>query len=294
MSDNSRHPLAGIFLSLAAAASFACNTALASVAYAHGATPMSVLTYRACLAAIVLFAILLAMRVKMTLPPRQRWAALGLGLLVGSYSYGLLGAVAHMPVALAVLSFYVYPLIVGLVSWALGRERMTPALGVALVVAFAGLFLALDVGGGRLSPAGFGLAFGGALLFTLVILVNNALVGGADSRPVSLHMLTVAAAFYLLIDLVLGEFPLPQGGIGVAAFLGVGVFYTFSIISMFIAVSWIGPARTSLTMNFEPITSVFLGTVVLGQAMAPLQFLGAALVIASILFVAWMRAGTGR
>jgi drug/metabolite transporter (DMT)-like permease len=49
-----RHPFAGILLCLIAAMSFACNTALASLAYEHGATPLSVLTYRIALAVIAL------------------------------------------------------------------------------------------------------------------------------------------------------------------------------------------------------------------------------------------------
>src|SRR5690606_29835767 len=127
-----RHPLLGIALCLTAAASFACNTALASIAYAHGATPLSVLTYRTALAVVALFVILKLLRVRVTLPPRQRYAALALGVMLGAYSYGLLGAIPYMPVALAVLTFYLYPLFVGIAAWLLGRERMTPALALSL------------------------------------------------------------------------------------------------------------------------------------------------------------------
>jgi hypothetical protein len=52
--------------------------------------------------------------------------------------------------------------------------------------------------------------------------------------------------------------------------------------------------RTALIMNFEPISSVFLGTLVLGQYMTPLQLTGAAIVVGAIVFtasgLAWLQA----
>lgn len=282
-----RHPFAGILLCLIAAMSFACNTALASIAYNHGATPLSVLTYRIGLAVIALYIVLKIQRVPIALPSRQRNMALALGVILGAYSYGLLGAIPYMPVALAVLTFYLYPLFVGLASWALGREKMTFALGGALVVAFIGLALALDIGAGTLNPIGFAHALGGAVLITVLVLFNAKMVGNGDSRPVSLHMLFTGFLSYALCDVVLGEFPLPNSTVGWAAFLAVGVFYSFSIVAMFIAISWIGTVRTALIMNLEPITSVFLGIVLLGQPMSASQLLGAAIVVGAIVFTAW-------
>jgi drug/metabolite transporter (DMT)-like permease len=282
-----RHPLAGIVLCLVAAASFACNTALASVAYTYGASPLSVLTYRIALATVALFVVLKILHVPITLPPRKRYAALALGVILGAYSYGLLGAIPYMPVALAVLTFYLYPLFVGIASWALGREPMTKALAFSLVVAFIGLTLALNIGHGTLNPIGFAHALGGAILITVLVLLNAKMVGGGDSRPVSLHMLATGFLTYAVCDLIVGEFPLPHGAGGWAAFLAVGLFYSFSIVSMFVAISWIGTVRTALIMNLEPITSVVLGTFVLGQFMSTTQLLGAVIVVGAIVFTAW-------
>jgi drug/metabolite transporter (DMT)-like permease len=278
----------GILLALAVALSFACNTALASVAYRNGASALSVLTYRTLLATAALFVILKVAGVPMTLSPRKRWIAWALGVLLGTYSYGLLGAIQYMPLALAVLTFYLWPLIMGVAAASLGMERMTPALGVALVVAFAGLVLALDVQAGTLSPIGVALAASGAVLNVVMMLANRKLVGAQqDSRPVTLHMLMTGSLTYIVACLVWGDFPLPQSGLGWTAFLGVGVFYSFSIICVYISLSIIGPMRAGLFANFEPIASVFIGTVILGQAMKISQLLGAALVLGAIIFTAW-------
>jgi drug/metabolite transporter (DMT)-like permease len=282
--------ITGPVVVLVVAASFACNTALAAISYAHGATPLSVLTYRTTLAFVVLAAVLALSRPTEPLPGRLRLVCLGLGFIVAGYSFGLLGAIAHIPVALAVLTFYLYPLFVGIGAWLTGQERMTWPTAAQLLVAFAGLGLALDVGGGQLNLRGFGLAVGAALLFTLLLLLNGRILQGRDSRPVSLHMLGMGAAIYWIADLAMGEFPLPQTPIGMAAFFGAGIFYTFSFITMFIAVGMIGPLRVALFLNFEPVTSVMLGIVLLGQPMTALQLLGAALVVAAIVWSAWSKA----
>jgi drug/metabolite transporter (DMT)-like permease len=294
MSDPSpRRYTLGVLLALAVAFSFACNTALASVAYKDGASALSVLAYRTTLAALALFAILKLSGVPMTLTPAKRRIALALGVLLGLYSYGLLGAIEHMPVALAVLTFYLWPLIMGVAASALGMERMTPTLAVALIVAFGGLMLALDVWSGQLSAIGVALAVSGAVLNVVLTLTNRRLVGAQqDSRPVSVHMLSVGALTYALACVVVGTFPLPQTAAGWAAFLGVGVFYSFSIIGVFIAMSIIGPLRAALFANFEPISSVVIGTYVLDQAMKPTQLFGVALVLAAIIFTAWRRAAS--
>lgn len=283
--------LLGILLSLAAAASFATNSTLASIAYDNGATPLSVATYRTVLAAVVLFIILRIWRVPISLSPTRRWQALGLGFLLAIYSFGLLGAVERIPVALAVLIFYLYPLLTAVGAWATGQERMTLPLGIALVSAFVGLGLVLNTGRVELDGIGILLALGAAIFNTALVLLNRRMVGGTDSRPISLYMLISAAVLFGGADLFVGEFPLPQTAVGVAAFLGVGLFYAFSIITFFVAISMIGPIRNGIFMNFEPVTSVFLGIVLLGQALAPFQFLGAAIVIGAIVFAALNKAG---
>jgi drug/metabolite transporter (DMT)-like permease len=46
-----------------------------------------------------------------------------------------------------------------------------------------------------------------------------------------------------------------------------------------------GSANYAVVLNFEPISLLFLGWVILGQAIAPLQILGAFIVVGAI---AWL------
>ncbi len=278
-----RHPWAGLLLVFAVATGFAANSACAAVAYQAGSNPLTVLATRSILAVLFLLAVLRLQGIEARLAPRRRAIAIALGVLMATYSYGLLGAIQYIPVALGVITFYTYPLLVGIGAWLTGRERPSALQALALVVAFGGLYLVLDVPGGGLDPRGIALAMMGAVLVSVLLLLNNRLVGSGDSRPVTLHMLITAAVCYVAATTVLGALALPGTASGWLAFAAVPVFYSFSIVGVFVAMSMIGPVKTSLAMNFEPVASMALGFLLLGQGLAPGQLAGAALVIGAVL-----------
>ena len=152
---------------------------------------------------------------------------------------------------------------------------------VCLITAFIGLGLALDIGG-NFNSLGISMAAGAAIMFTILLLITNHLVAEQDSRPISLHMMSSATFLYLVIDLNIGNFPLPTSFEGIAAYIGSGLFFAFSIIGMFIGMARIGAVRTALFMNCEPVSSIVLGALLLNQFLAPLQLVGAGVVIAAI------------
>lgn len=282
--------LVGVSLAIAAAVSFAANTTLSRIAYDGGSNVMTVLTVRTILAGVVVLALLTLSRGPMKLPPRKRLAAFGIGLVLALYSFGMMSSIKFIPVALAVLIFYTYPLLTTIHLWLSGGERVNWRSAAALTIAFIGLILALDIRGGSLNPQGVALAALAALGVTAVIILNNRLVGGGDSRPVTLHMMASAAVVYLAVTLAFGEFALPSGAPGWSAFLAGPVFYAAAITTLFIAISKLGPIRTTLTMNLEPISSMLFGFLLLGQVLTGWQIFGAGLVIAAVVTVQMVRA----
>ena len=122
-----------------------------------------------------------------------------------------------------------------------------------------------------------------ALGITKVVLLNSRIVGTGDSRPVTLHMLSAASVVFIVVTTALGEFALPETTSGWWAVATGSLFYAFAIVTLFIAMSILGPIRTSMTMNLEPVSSMVFGFLLLGQALDGLQILGAALVIIAVL-----------
>lgn len=279
------NPLTGIVLASAAAISFAANTTASPIAAAGGSTVLTYLALRSTVAALLVFALLIATRSSLRLAPRRRWAAFGVGTVLAIYSVSLLSAIQYIPVALAVLIFYTFPLLTTLYLWITGQERASWTAGAALLIAFIGLVLALNVGDRSPDLRGIALAALAALGITAVVLLNSRLVGVGDSRPVTLHMLSAASFVFIIVTAALGEFALPDTARAWWAFSTGPFFYAFAIVSIFVAMSILGPIRTSMTMNLEPVSSMVLGFVLLDQALNGLQILGAALVIVAVLTI---------
>ena len=277
--------LLGAALAGVAGIGFAANSTAAKLAYEGGSNPLTYLSLRSALAAALVLTIILVLGRSTKMPWRRRLAAIGLGAILAVYSYGLLAAIQFIPVALAVLIFYTFPLLTSIYMWISGRERPTWLSVGAILVAFFGLALALDVTSGQLNLEGVALAIMAALGITVVVVLNNRLVGTDDSRPITLHMMLSAMTLFVVITLVLGDFALPQTGLGWTGILVGTSAYAFAIVTIFIAMSYAGAVPAALSLNLEPVASMFFGFVILGQTLSALQISGAALVIAAVLSV---------
>lgn len=275
----------GVAVVLLSATAFATSSTLGRLSYGHGTDPLSVNASRVFLAGCVLALFLWARRVPVRLSLRERAAALGMGMVMGIYALALFQAIALIPVPVAILVFYTYPLLIGVVTWALGDERPSWRAGGAMLLGFAGLCLALDPGGGSIGGAGVVYAILAACGFTAVVMTNGRLFRGRDSRPITLHLLAGALIVYGLCYATIADYAAPRDGIGWLLVLALSLSYTIAIISLFTAVSAIGPFRTSLVMNWEPIASIILSALLLGQLLSPVQLAGAALVVAALVLV---------
>jgi drug/metabolite transporter (DMT)-like permease len=274
--------MTGIALALAAAVAFALANTSASIAYHSGSNPLTVAAIRFLLPTAALVVWLRMRGVPMSLQGREGWIAVMLGAITAIYTWALLSAIGAIPLALAILVFYLFPLIATIILAACGWERFGWPAIAAIVLAFAGLVLALDPRGDRFDVEGVALAAGAALGLGLVIAVSSRVFRAGDSRPVTLYMAATAAIVLIVLCAMQGGFVLPQTGLGWLGFVGTSVFYAFAMIAFFIAISMIGPVRVSLLSYAEPVVAAGLGVTLLGETLAPVQITGVALVIAAL------------
>lgn len=285
---NERSPVIGYIIVITAALAFAGNNAFAVLSYEGGTTPLTLITIRNLFTLIALTALMLMARRTIALPRRERNAALGLGLLNSTMAFCLMSAFDHIAVGLAVLIFYLYPVFTGLGAWLMRQETLNRGIVIGLVGSFAGLALALGGAGATASILGMALAGAAALLMTGVILLSARVLQTDNARSVTLHMHISGALIFVVISLIAGDFSLPETSRGWVGVIAVPVFYTIAVASFFAGIAWVGGVRTSLVMNLEPVASIALGFVLLGQLLSPRQLVGAALVIAAVTAVKWL------
>jgi drug/metabolite transporter (DMT)-like permease len=264
---------------------FALNVVLASLAYGHGANVHSVNLLRPWLFLICLLVWLGLSRQSMRLPGQVRNSCVILGLLMCIEMYALLAAIAYIPVALTVLTFFTYPLLIAVAAHLRGKARLTRLKVAAMLVTFAGLALTLQASPQALNLLGVGLAFSAACALATVVYISEQSLQAYDNRVVMAWMMLSTTVCVSLICMTGLPLLWPHAVLGWSILMGSTVFYAVATFLLFTAVQLIGPLRTAVIDNSAPVWALLLGAWLLGEQLAPLQLCGAALVLLGIVTV---------
>jgi drug/metabolite transporter (DMT)-like permease len=272
----------GVVVALAAAASFSLANTAASIAEGGGSSPLTISAIRFLVPAAALVIWLRQSGVSLAMPRRAALVSIAMGVVTALYTWALLRSFGLMPFALAVLIFYLFPLMAAVIVAALGFEKFSWRTGAAIIVALVGLALALKVQGGGLAPAGLLLALFSAFGLAIVVVVSSRVFGSGDARPMTMYMAASASALLFIICAVTGEFALPQSSAAWLGFIASSAIYAFAMIAFYIAVSMIGPVLSSILSYADAVISACLGVIVLDQSLTAVQIAGIALVIVAL------------
>ncbi len=283
----------GVALLMLVASTFAANHIAARLAFDHGASVAAAVSVRSGVTALALVALMRMQGVSMRLAGPTLGRGLAIGLLVAVQSFCLYSAVARIPVALALLAFNSYPMLLVLLTWAAGGERPPRRALIAMPVALLGLALALDVVGsaraieGRWAEigAGVGFALGASTSFVGVLFLTTRWLRDVDGRLRTLLTMAVTAVVMLLFGATDHTLDLPADGVGWLGLVLLTLLYGTAITSLFTIVPRLGAASNTVALNFEPVAALVLGWSILAQSIAPRQILGAFVVIGAIVFL---------
>jgi drug/metabolite transporter (DMT)-like permease len=219
---------------------------------------------------------------------RLTLTALGLGAFGYATQATLyFSALQRIEASLVALILYTYPVLVTLAAALLGRDRLTPARGAALVIASCGTLLVL-AGTGTLGfdPVGVAFAFGSAVTYTVYILVADRTVQRMPSLMLTRLVMTGAALALTARAVVTGGVDL---GFGPAGWFWVACIAVVSTVvaatAFFAGLQRTGPSTASILSTFEPVATAVLAALVLRDVLSPLQVVGAVLVLSSVVLV---------
>lgn len=285
----------GLALLLSISVVFGSNHVAARFAFEHGSNVITAVAFRATFALIFVFVLLAANRVSFALPGATRLRGIVIGLFLLAQSYCVFSAVARIPVALALLAFNTYPIVIALMAWFIEGQRPTTRAMIAMPIALAGLALALDVGGwsgagaasfaGRWEEIGIGVLYatGASLTFSAALYLTTRWLKDVDGRLRTLLATGTIAVVMLAFGWATNAFALPADTTGWVALILVGLCYSVAVTALFVVLPRIGVVNNSAALNFEPVAVLVMGWVLLGQRMAPLQIFGALVVIGAII-----------
>jgi drug/metabolite transporter (DMT)-like permease len=277
---------------LCSAAFFGLITTFSRLAYDAGANPLTVVETRTAAFVIVFGAFQLAKRRSFWLPRRTFIATFPMSVGIMVMSIGYLASVFFIKVSLAVVLFYSFPLIVALLAAVTGRERIALPKAIALVVAFGGLVLAIGLDSASLDWRGVALVMAGAFGVACNLTFTGPYFERADGLTLNvwnnLWGALALGAYLLLSDSVAW----PTTGIGWAGLSGVAACYVLGLPLMFGALKFLAPSQTAVMFNLEPVVSIIVATMLLGEVTHLLQWIGVLIMLGALCFSALRGAKT--
>ena len=216
---------------------------------------------------------------------RTRWGLIA-GLTTALYQVCFFAGVSRAGVALGTLvTIGSGPVVTGLLSWLLLRERPRPSWLVATAVCVTGLALLVGSGSAQpdVDPIGLALALASGVGYAVYTVAAKRLINdGHRSDEV------MAAAFGLggvLLLPVLLTAPLAwlatPSGLALALWLGL-VTTTLAYVLFGRGLRHLPAGPVTTLVLAEPVVATALGVVVLGERLSPLGWLGAGLVLAGL------------
>jgi drug/metabolite transporter, DME family len=311
-SDDDRPPVAGFAIVIVAASLFGTLGPLSRFAYDAGMEPLPFVVWRG-LIGLIGAAVFVLWRIRRGTMRLTRWSdldhrarlTLAVAALMGfTLNLAMFISFDLVTVALALLGFYTYPVIVAIVNVALGRESLDRPRIVALVLAIAGMVAVvasqLDPSAGiRFDAIGFGLALGAAVsqaVFVVISKTGYQKVPAAQAMAVILAT-TVVCGFALAILTGAGAslaYPLRDPSIlPLLAFTGLFAAAIPSILFL-TGIRLIGGTRAGILMLFEPVVGVALAALLLDEKLAPIQVAGGMSILGAALILQRSAAPGGR
>jgi drug/metabolite transporter (DMT)-like permease len=272
---------------LGSATGFGTLAIFAKLAYASGLGTEQTLAFRFLLAAIgmLLLAVVIGQN-PLRLNRNQLVTLLALGGLVYTgQSLTYFVALRSLPASLVVLIAYIYPSLVVVAGWLFLRRSVSKWHWIALAASFAGV--AMLVGGTRFEFSwAVVLAIASPTIYTGYILIGERVMTSVPAVAASAVIMSGAALAFCLLAALNHELALPRNASGWAVGIGIALFPTMLAISLFMAgLPRVGAARAALLSTVEPVITVLLAVVLLGDRLSAAQVGGGVLVLLAVIVV---------
>ncbi len=297
-----RNQLIGAALVVTAACAFGSGPLFARSVYATGVDWLTLLAWRFMLATGGSWIWLLTRstnRAALRQLRRDRaFQLFCLGALFACSSASAYASLELVPVALYGLIQSISPALVAVLTVRFGRKLEGRRAWLALAIATAGLGLTI---GGVVEPAdpvGVGLAAGGPVIYSVYMLLvaraageqPGALAIERPTPPVSAAIagavLVSGACAVLVIGAAVVREPALPWQVPEPAWpglLGVGlVSGALAIQAFYAGATRIGAAQAALITTLEPVSTVTLAILLLGERLAPVQLIGGGLVLSGV------------
>jgi drug/metabolite transporter (DMT)-like permease len=272
----------GLIFALGSATLYGLNIVYARIASFAGASGSAIVVYRVLLmlALVCIFAALLRRSLAMAREERGTLVLLSVSTTLVGICY--LSSVAFIPVTIAAVVFYTFPILIVLASPFVEGTKLTSALLGVVAAATLGVVLVVGPAFDSLDWRGLALAFGASVATaTQFFAAARCRKTGMVAKVFWIHLLVLPTA--LLISLAMGQLA-PPTALAVAPFavaVNIGG-YVFGFVLQFLALGRITAVAAGIVYCTEPVVAAVSSALILNERLSPLQIAGGALVLSAI------------
>lgn len=275
----------GYLLGALAAASYGMNPLFALPLYSDGMDPYSVLFFR-YLFAIPILGIMLKARGRTFAVSRHDLLPLVvMGLLLAMSSLSLFLSYNYMEAGIASTMLFVYPIMVAVIMAIFFHERITAQTASCILVALVGIALLYKGSdGATLDATGVMWVMVSALSYALYIVgVNRPRLKGIATLKLTFYALVFGFSIFIVCTDFGRALTFPSAWYKWGNLVALALFPTaISFLCTTQAIQYIGSTPTAILGALEPLTAVFFGVTVFGEALTPRLMFGIVMIIAAV------------
>lgn len=277
----------GILYTSLSAVIFGVTPILGRLTYEMGSNGITLTFLRAVLCLPVLFLLLKAKGISLRLSKRE----LGAVALLGTAGCGLTTVLLYLsynyqPVGLSTTLHFIYPAAIALGCVLLFKEKLSRVKLLALVLSMAGVLFFVDFHSSG-TFLGFSLAVLSGFTYAFyVIFMDRSGLKEMHFFKFTFYVCCFMSASVGLFGLFTGQLVLALPSNAWLLSLLVSLFTSVGALPLFqLGVRYCGASTAAILSTLEPITSIIVGVLILGETLSFLKLVGGILIIASVVLI---------
>ena len=278
----------GIFFVLLSASGFSIMGYCGKMAYAEGINTSSLLAWRFILATLVFWPLVIA---------RKSYRGMDLRIWIKGLAMGAIGfwgvaflyftCIKYISTGLTSVLVYTYPTFVAFNSWLFMRKSISRLQKIAIALCIIGcIFIAelqiFDIT--ELMNPGILLGLLMSFVYSLYIISGEIVGRNIPADFLSATIITGSAISFVAQTFYFDQWQVPDTQDGWIAVLLLAFFSTVIAINfLMMAIKRIGSLKTSIMTTIEPVLTIALGILLLGETLNLWQMIGGGLIFLSLI-----------
>lgn len=280
----------GYIYAVVAAVLFGSSGMFVKMVQAAGLDSVSLLTVQYMFAVVIMFTYALIRNKRVLAVGRRGMIDLAIMGVIGSTGMTVCYYMAfeYLPVAVVTMLLYTYPVIVFIYTFIFEKGSMNGKKTAAIVMAFVGGILALNLVGGDYSYPAAGIILGllSAVFYAFMNIFSEKRLESVDSLAINAY-----TTLFSLITLCIYRFPsyFFRGEVNPESIIYIVILAIFGEILpltlLYAAIKHIGALKVSVISNIEIPTAITLAYLFLKERITLSQLAGSMLIVCAVILI---------